>query len=319
MNAVSIHVADSIATLTLDQADSKVNVLNRALLQELADAVAPLASRSDLRGLILLSAKPGIFVAGADLKELANATGPDHPPTREFIELGLRVLYAIEDLPFPTVACIDGAALGGGLELALACDYRLAGTNPKTKLGLPEVTLGLIPGWGGTQRLPRIIGVISAVDVMLNNVQLDAEKALYHELVAEVISSENMRDEAVKWLKRAQSTGDGKTQRDRKRRAIQAAKGPTLKELTEGKFTDAQLNAMSIDPDSFNSFRQRVNEQMKERLSLSAALVLIDVVEQGCALSLKEAIALETAAFMRLVGSAEARQLIEAFFASRKK
>jgi hypothetical protein len=148
---------------------------------------------------------------------------------------------------------------------------------------------------------------------MLNNVQLDAEKALYH-------GPETMRDEAVKWLKRAQSTGDWKTQRDRKRRPIQAsANAPTLKDLTAGRVSDAQLNAMSLDPESFNSFRQNVNEQMKESLSKSAALALIDVVEHGCALPLKEAIALETAAFMKLVGSSEARQLIESFFSSRKK
>src|ERR1043166_345159 len=149
---------DGVAVLTFDQPGSKANVLTRELWTEFGDALTSLANRTDLKGLVLASAKPGIFIAGADLKLLANAPGPNDPEVRAFIEQGLRVLEQLEALPFPTCAAIDGAALGGGLEVALACDYRVCGTNPKVQLGLPEVKLGLIPGWGGTQRLPRIMG-----------------------------------------------------------------------------------------------------------------------------------------------------------------
>ena len=320
MNALPIQFEDSIAILTLDQPDNRVNVLNRTLLSELEEAVGQLASRSDVNGLAIDSAKPGVFVAGADLKELASATGPDHAPTREFIEHGLRVLYAIEDLPFPTVACVDGAALGGGLELALACDYRLTGTNPKTRFGLPEVSLGLIPGWGGTQRLPRIIGATSALEIMLNNVHADAETARYRGLVVNVVPSETMRAETIKLLQRSRSSGEWKTQRDKKRNPMPiAAKGTTLDDLKAGRFSDAQINAMSLDSESMAAYRQYVNDQMKEGLCKPAALTVLDVVEQGCVLPLREAIPIETRAFMRLVGSPEARQLIGDFFASRKK
>src|SRR4051812_34347268 len=146
---------DTVAVLTLDQPGSKANVLTTQMWTELEAAVDALATRTDVRGLVIASAKPGIFIAGADLKLLANAAGPNDPAVRSFIEHGLRVLEKLEALPFPTCAAIDGAALGGGLEVALACDYRVVGTSDKVKLGLPEVTLGLIPGWGGTQRLPR--------------------------------------------------------------------------------------------------------------------------------------------------------------------
>jgi enoyl-CoA hydratase/carnithine racemase len=192
--------------------------------------------------------------------------------------------------------------------------------HPKMKLGLPEVTLGLIPGWGGTQRLPRIIGVISAIEIMLNNVQLDAEKARYRGLVTDVVSSEEMRDRALKLLNHTLTTGDWKAQREKKRIPMSAStKGPTLEDLMAGRFSDAQLNAMSLDRDSFAAYRQYVNEQMKDNLSRQAALTMLDVVERGCVLPLEEAIQIETRDFMRLVGSPEARQLIVDFLASRKK
>src|SRR5205807_10480493 len=119
--------------------------------------VAQLKGRNDLRGLILTSGKPGMFIAGADLKELGGAK-PDPELTRKLVKRGLDLIAAFENLPFPTVAAIDGACMGGGLELALGFDYRLAGSHPKTEIGLPETKIGLIPGWGGTQRLTRVVG-----------------------------------------------------------------------------------------------------------------------------------------------------------------
>src|SRR6185437_14435746 len=103
---------------------------------------------------------------GADLELLGDAPSPNDPAVRAFIERGHRVLDKLESLPFPTCAAIDGAALGGDLEVALACDARAVGQHPKVLLGLPEVKLGLIPGWGGTQRLTRIIGWESAARML---------------------------------------------------------------------------------------------------------------------------------------------------------
>src|SRR5947208_565735 len=180
---------DGVAVLTFDQPGSKANVLTRELWTEFGEALAALHTRTDLKGLVLASAKPGIFIAGADLKLLANAPGPNDPEVRAFIELGLRVLEQLEALPFPTCAALDGAALGGGLEVALACDYRVCGTNPKVQLGLPEVKLGLIPGWGGTQRLPRIIDMNrlhAACKLVTTAELLDAPSAVAHE-VADVV------------------------------------------------------------------------------------------------------------------------------------
>jgi enoyl-CoA hydratase len=320
MNALSVNVADSIAVLTIDQPESKVNVLSRAMWYELEEAFRGLAQRSDVVGLIVASAKPGIFIAGADLKELADVPGPDHAPTRQFIEHGLRVLNALENLPFPTVACVDGAALGGGLEVTLACDYRLAGTNLKAKFGLPETTLGLVPGWGGTQRLPRIVGPISAIEMILGNLQLDAEAARYRRLLSTVVPSENLRSEAIRLLRESGSSAGWRSLRECKRLPLEIDRSEfSIVEWNAGRISEAQFNAMSLSAETIQVFRDYFNKQMKESLSRPAALAALDLIEKGCLLPLADALRLETETFVRLAGSPEARRLIADFFASRKR
>ena len=138
--------------------------------------VQDLAGRTDLTGLILCSGKPGMFIAGADLKELGGAR-PDPETARRLVQRGLDLVAAVEELPFPTVAAIDGACMGGGTELALGFDYRLAGSHPKTEIGLPETKIGLIPGWGGTQRLTRLIGPSLAAEMICAGEPAKAERA----------------------------------------------------------------------------------------------------------------------------------------------
>ncbi|MBA4187329.1 MAG: hypothetical protein C0467_04840 [Planctomycetaceae bacterium] len=270
---------DSVAVLTFDQPGSKANVLTADLWTELETVLDSLAARTDLRGLVLMSAKPGIFIAGADLNLLVNAPGPNDPAVRSFIEQGLRVLEKLEALPFPTCAAIDGAALGGGLEVALACDHRICGRNPKVRLGLPEVTLGLIPGWGGTQRLPRIIGMEMAAEMLTTGRSVDANEAAKFRLVAEVVESALLLDDAAKRCETAQSAA-----------AVRVIKqGCVTSDSTPG-------NASHT----------------------GAAAEGVRVMVEGASLPLKEAIAVETEAFMRLAGSDESKRLIAAFFASRK-
>src|SRR5262249_19756679 len=186
--------ADGIARARIDQPNSRVNVLNKSLWADLAGLCAALEQRTDLSGLLIESAKPGIFIAGADLKELAALPVDDPAPTRAVLEAGLHVLFAMEALPFPTVALIDGACLGGGLEVALACDFRIVGTNPKVKLGAPEVKLGLIPGWGGTQRLPRVIDPQKAAELLQSGEYLTADQARHVGLVSAVVPSEQLME-----------------------------------------------------------------------------------------------------------------------------
>jgi len=160
------EIDNHIAVLTFDQADSKVNTLSGPGFEDLAEQVGQLEGREDLRGLLLRSGKPGQFVAGADLKELANLAHLSKEEIATFVTRAHQLFDRISELRFPTVALIDGPTLGGGTELALTTDYRLASDHPKTRFGLPEVTLGIIPSWGGTQRLMRVIDLSSAIKMI---------------------------------------------------------------------------------------------------------------------------------------------------------
>ena len=168
--------ADRLATLTFDSPDKKVNVFTRAAFAELERTVEEVAGRRDIGCLILLSGKPGSFIAGADVEEIARVTDPIEAEAGS--RVGHRLFSAWESLPFPTVAAVRGVCLGGGLEIALASTYRVASDRPDTKLGLPEVRLGILPGWGGSTRLPRLIGIAEALDLILTGKTVVGRKAL---------------------------------------------------------------------------------------------------------------------------------------------
>src|SRR5260370_20560426 len=156
---------DSIALVTFNQPKSRANTLNQGVLKELESVVFTLDRRLNLGCLIFRSGKPGMFIAGADLNELGSALA-DPVQAQRMTLRGLDLFASFEKLPFPTVAAIEGACVGGGLELVLSFDYRLASNHPKTEIGLPEVKIGLIPGWGGTQRLSRLIGPAPAAGLI---------------------------------------------------------------------------------------------------------------------------------------------------------
>ncbi len=168
--------ADRLATLTFDSPDKKVNVFTRGALQELEAVLEELAGRKDIGCLILLSGKEGSFIAGADVEEIARVTDPVEAEAGS--RIGHRLFSTWESLPFPTVAAIRGVCLGGGLEISLASTYRVASDRPDTKMGLPEVRLGILPGWGGSTRLPRRIGIAEALDLILTGKTVVGRKAL---------------------------------------------------------------------------------------------------------------------------------------------
>jgi 3-hydroxyacyl-CoA dehydrogenase / enoyl-CoA hydratase / 3-hydroxybutyryl-CoA epimerase / enoyl-CoA isomerase len=164
---VCLHESsDRIGFLKIDVEGRPVNALSHAVWSDLLAVVREAASKP-LAGLFVVSGKPGQFIAGADLNELLAVMDRSEKEIHQAFDLGRQVLGLLRNLPFPTIALIDGPCLGGGLELALACDDRVANENPKTILGLPEVTLNLMPGWGGTQRLPRLVGMQAALGMIL--------------------------------------------------------------------------------------------------------------------------------------------------------
>ncbi len=179
MPNITYTLHDRITTLTWDTQDSKVNTLSSTTLAELErvlDEIFANDQSSSIEALVVQSAKPGIFIAGADIKEIEGLNEPEDVDV--FVQRAHDLFAKLEGLDVLTIAVIDGAALGGGLELALACDVRLTTDGPKTKLGLPEVHLGLIPGFGGTQRLPRLIGVEAALEMMMSGSPVDGAKAV---------------------------------------------------------------------------------------------------------------------------------------------
>src|SRR5438128_12333580 len=189
---------DKICVLTFDRPESGANIFDEVTLDELNEHLDFIEHDASLRGLIIASAKKSIFVAGADLKTLLQQA--QSGDMREFIAKGQRIFGRLSNLKIPTVAGIHGASAGGGYEVALACDYRVASGDPATRVGLPETTLGLIPAWGGCTRLPRLIGTQKAAEVILKGKLSSAQEALKLGLVDEIAPRDQLIDAARKKL-----------------------------------------------------------------------------------------------------------------------
>ena len=164
-----------LAVVTFDLPGEKVNKFSTPVMQELSALVDRLASANGVEALVLQSGKKDIFIAGADVREIETISGAEDGKVKSSI--GQRIFDRWANLPFPTVAAIGGACLGGGAEIALACDYRIFSDSKKASIGLPEVNLGILPGWGGTQRLPRLVGLSAALDLILSGKALDGRRA----------------------------------------------------------------------------------------------------------------------------------------------
>lgn len=185
MNACTIQVRDGIARLELNLPGEAINKITRDVRDELEDALGQLATDSAIRAVVLISGKPDTFIAGADIDEFVALQTREE--AYDLVRQGQALVNRIERLGKPMVAAIHGACLGGGLEAVLACTYRIATDHPKTKLGLPEVQLGIIPAAGGCQRLPRLIGVRAALDIILAGKQLPAKRAYRTGIVDELV------------------------------------------------------------------------------------------------------------------------------------
>lgn len=183
---------NGVANLIFDLPNEKVNKLSKVVLEELEKAINVIDGNKAIRVLLITSPKKDIFIAGADINEIKEIK--DSKDALEKVSRGQNILHKISKLKIPTVAIINGACLGGGLELALACKYRVAVVNNKTSLGLPEVNLGIIPGFGGTQRLPRLIGLQESLKIILSGKAVDASKAFKIGLVDDLAREEFLEE-----------------------------------------------------------------------------------------------------------------------------
>src|SRR5512146_2118099 len=185
--AVTLEVdGDGIAWLSFDRPDSKANILTRGVMERLDELLAEVeagAQANRILAAVVRSRKPGMFIAGANIDEIADITDPAEGEAGS--RKGQPVFTRLDRLPIFTVAAVDGVCLGGGTELILACDYRIAGDSPATKIGLPEIQLGIIPGFGGTTRLPRLVGLPAALPMILTGKTVNASKAYRMGLVNE--------------------------------------------------------------------------------------------------------------------------------------
>nr|WP_115350110.1 fatty acid oxidation complex subunit alpha FadJ [Proteus vulgaris] len=189
---------DKVGVITIDVIGEKVNTLKAEFVQQFQDVLKQAQQHSGVKGLIITSGKADSFIAGADISMIAGCKTKEEASA--LAKAGQDLFTQLENYPLAVVAAINGACLGGGLELALACHGRICSDNNKTRLGLPEVQLGLLPGSGGTQRLPRLIGVMSALDLILTGRQINAKRALKLGLVNDVVSQDILLDVAAKWI-----------------------------------------------------------------------------------------------------------------------
>jgi len=188
------HRDDGIATLCFDMPGEKVNKFTPEAMEEL-EALLKKVQQTPPKALLITSAKPGIFIAGADIEDIQSIQTAREADAK--LSKGQNVFNLIENLNCLTLAIIDGACMGGGMECALACDERWLSDGPKTKLALPEVKLGLLPGWGGTQRLPRLIGLQTSLDLLLTGRSFDSKKALKCGLADKIISQTFLEKELI--------------------------------------------------------------------------------------------------------------------------
>ncbi|KAK1116836.1 hypothetical protein K0M31_018000 [Melipona bicolor] len=301
-------VVDNVAVLTLDSPGVKVNTLNQEVMDEIVDVLKNIEHNSTVNSVVLISGKPGCFIAGADITMVQSFKTPEDG--YKISSSGQKILETIEKSQKPIVAAIQGSCLGGGLEVAMACHYRLAVNDQKTSLGLPEVMLGLLPGAGGTQRLPKLTSLPNALDMTLTGKNLKAIKAKQVGLV----------DILVNHLGPGIGTPQENTMRYLEETAVKAAKdiaSGTLKVVRGPKtLMDKIMNfALSYEFVKNQVFTRAKNEVIKKTGGLyPAPLKILDVIRTGIDKGHKAGYEAEAKAFGELAVTPQCKGLISLFF-----
>ena len=287
-----------IALITLDDPHKGANILSQGVLAELEAHLDALDRRAGLAGLVLESAKPNMFVAGADIREFLKWIDASDDQIAETCRRGQKLFGRLAENPYVTVAVIDGVCVGGGAELAMWCDRRVMTTNPATMYGFPEVKLGLFPGWGGTARCSRMIGLANAIEMVTGGESVAAEEAYKLGLADDLVaaSGEDVRGElqaaAIRMIRAEQKSGEFRTDRQR-------WSGPLPIDETELGFLGATASAV-------------IQQQTKGHYP--APLAALEVMLGGAQGDLEAALQLEAAGFSELFGSDVNRALINVFF-----
>ncbi|WP_101960438.1 fatty acid oxidation complex subunit alpha FadJ [Vibrio harveyi] len=280
----------NIAWLAIDVPNEKMNTLQAAFADEMKEIFAQLKDTSGVKGMIIHSLKPDNFVAGADVRMLEACTTASE--AEALAKQGQELFQQLSDLPYPVVAAIHGPCLGAGLELALACDYRVCTDSDKTRLGLPEVQLGLLPGSGGTQRLPRLIGLLPSLDLILTGKQLRAKKAKKLGVVDACVPETILLDVAKQLIEKGKNKGKKKQS--------------TKEKLMSG----SGLGRKFV----FEQAAKKTNE--KTRGNYPATVAILEVIQHGLEKGFAQGQELEAKRFGELVMSSESKALRSIFFAT---
>ena len=281
-----------VAVLTFDLPGKGANILSVSVLQELAGQLDTLASRPGLSGLVIKSGKPGMFIAGADLREFAVSLNAPKSEVVALCRRGQQLFQRLSQLPFVTVAAIDGICVGGGAELAVWCDRRVMSDNSKSEIGFPEVKLGLYPGWGGTVRAPRIVGMASAVEMISSGEPVDSQSAYRMGLASDVVPADRLLAAAINLIHAEQQSGDFR--RDRERWSQ-----PMPVNQTELGFLGATASAV-------------IQQETKGQYPAPAAA--LELMLETCQLPAEQALQREAEGMAELFGSPINAALINVFF-----
>lgn len=305
--ALDLSISENgIGWITIDVPGESQNTVRAEFASEFDSIFAQIESNNNIKAIVLISGKTNGFVAGADISMLQNLTSEEQ--VVELAKTGHQVFNRIESLVQPVIIAINGACLGAGLELALAGSYRICTENSSTKLGLPEVQLGVLPGGGGTQRLPRLVGIANALDLMLTGKQLNGKRAKKIGLVDEVVAEANLKKAAEKAALSLTS----------KKKKVVSRLRPQVN--LKGLLSPAELQKTLLETTSFgrklifDKALETVNK--KTRGNYPSPAKIIKCVEVGMEQGYEAGLDVEAKLFAELVMSAEATQLMNIFFAS---
>ncbi|XP_033342468.2 monolysocardiolipin acyltransferase Mtpalpha [Megalopta genalis] len=305
---LKFKVVDNVAVITLDSPGTKVNTLNHEVMREIVTVLNDIENNSSVNSIVLISGKPGCFIAGADISMIQGfKTAEDG--YKVSLE-GQQILRKIEKSTKPVVAAIQGSCLGGGLEVAMACQYRLAVNDPKTTLGLPEVMIGLLPGAGGTQSLTKLTALPNALDMVLTGKSIKPDKAKKFGII----------DMLVNRLGPGVATAEENTMRYLEETAVQTAKdiaNNTLKiDRNPRSLTNKLMNyAFSFDFVKDQIFKRAKGQVMKMTGGLyPAPLKILEVVRTGLDKGTAAGYEAEAKAFGELAVTPQSRGLVSLFF-----
>ena len=290
MSNIVLEINQNVARIIFDLENEKVNKLSFEILKEFDEKLNIIKDDSSIKALVIDSAKKDIFIAGADIKEIEKLK--DEKEVYDSLMEVHQIFNKLENLTIPTIAYINGACMGGGLELALACKYRVITTNPKTKLAFPEIKLGIFPGFAGTIRAPKIIGLVAALDLILTGKTIDAKKA-YKLNLADIIFDDAQKEFMLDYFIK------------------KAIYGTIEKRIDFNLLNYAPLNEIVFNK-TLKGLLNKVNKDFQ------APFVALEVIRATINKEFEDSIKVEAREFAKLAITKESKNMIKLFFLFEK-